>query len=95
MSSDRNKQSLHELSSKEEELVILRVEVSSAQEKMKGRTEEVSGALWDIYIYDVSLEGFLVYRKSANFRRGRCRGFFVCNHISTNDGKCGGVCYLL
>ena len=47
MSSDRNKQSLQELSSKEEELVVLRVEVTSLQEKLKGRNEEVRRPEWD------------------------------------------------
>ena len=42
MSGERQKQSLQEIAAKEEELVVLRVEASALQEKLKSRTDEVT-----------------------------------------------------
>ena len=42
LSGDRNKQTLHELSMKDEELVVLRVELSNLQERFKAKQDEVS-----------------------------------------------------
>lgn len=43
MSQDRNRSSLQELSAKEEELVVVKVELSAVQEKYKFKCNEVGG----------------------------------------------------
>lgn len=40
-SQDKNRQSLHEISAKEEETVVLKVELSALQEKYKVKIDEV------------------------------------------------------
>ena len=44
-SADRNRQGLSELSAKEEEVVVIKVELSALQEKYKARCSEVSKML--------------------------------------------------
>ena len=45
MNQDKNRQGLQELSAKEEELVIVKVELNAAQEKYKAKLNEVSSCL--------------------------------------------------
>ena len=49
-SQDRNRQSLQELSAKEEELVVVKVELSALQEKYKANLNEVNNmSLWELW----------------------------------------------
>lgn len=55
---DRNRQGLQELSAKEEELVVVKVELSALQEKYKARCNDVSP-------YFLVIKYYVWYKKDA------------------------------